>query len=60
MLPFFKFLDYFESVNRVEKEPFILDENSSYEVICKQFGEYEIKIDLEKLIKSFPYRNIVK
>ncbi len=56
----FKFLDYFESVNRMEKEPFILDENSSYEVICKQFGEYEIKIDLEKLIKSFPYRNIVK
>lgn len=53
----FKFLDYFESVGRTEKESFILNENTTFEIIIKQFYEYEIKIDLDKLINSFPYRN---
>jgi pyruvyltransferase len=53
----FKFLDYFESVGRMEKESFKLKENVLFEDIFNQFREYKIKIDLDKLINSFPYKN---
>lgn len=56
----FKFLDYFESVGRVEKESYKLNEDLTLDIIIKQFPEYEIKIDLDKLINSYPYKNLIK
>jgi len=51
----FKFLDYFSSVNRVDKKPFEIQKDSSIEEILKLFYSYKIEIDLEKLIESCPY-----
>jgi len=51
----FKFRDYFESVGRLDKTPYQFDEFKNLDEILNVFEEYEIKIDLEKLKKSFPF-----
>lgn len=56
----FKFIDYFKSVNRKEEYPYILTENTTFNDLLNIFYKYEIKIDLDKLLKSCPYNNLYK
>lgn len=55
----FKFLDYFESVNRdpskAKLEQFSTDTNE----ILRSFDQYSIKIDLDKLIKACPFNRLL-
>lgn len=51
----FKFYDYLESVNRPLSSPVQMNENSNLLELLKKFDEYEIKIDLNKLINSAPF-----
>lgn len=51
----FKFLDYFESVNREDREAFLVSENTSLADLYQQFKEYKIDIDLGKLIEASPF-----
>lgn len=51
----FKFLDYFLSVGRKDNSPFIIGESTSIQDLFKQFHDYEIQIDLQKLIDHAPF-----
>lgn len=51
----FKFLDYFLSVKRQETEPLIINENVTIDELMKQFHNYEIDIDLDKLLNAAPF-----
>lgn len=51
----FKYLDYFLSVNRDDKEPLIILANTTIANIQKQFKEYKIEIDLDLLLNSAPF-----
>lgn len=51
----FKFLDYFASVGRKDKFPFIFSEFTSLDSILNVYEDYEIDINLEDLKKSFPF-----
>ncbi len=51
----FKFQDYFASVGRVVDAPQKFREFKNLDDILNVFEKYEIKIDLEKLKKSFPF-----
>jgi len=51
----FKFLDYFASVGRKDKFPFIFKEFANLDGILNVFEDYEIEINLKDLKKSFPY-----
>lgn len=52
----FKFIDYFKSVDRQESEPFVVDDNTKIKDIIKSFDNYEIKIDLERLMLACPFK----
>lgn len=52
----FKFLDYFESVHRKDKRPYLINSSTKIENLYELFYEYKISIDLDKLIDSFPYK----
>ncbi len=51
----FKFLDYFASVGRKDKSPFLFSEFKNLDNILKVFEDYKIEINLEKLKNSFPF-----
>ncbi|MCK0156846.1 polysaccharide pyruvyl transferase family protein [Cellulophaga sp. F20128] len=53
----FKFLDYFESVNRRDTKPVIIDKSINAKDLLTCFKEYRIKIDLNKLAESCPFKN---
>lgn len=52
----FKFKDYFQSVGRCEEEPFRIQEDLSVDQILNQFYDYKLKIDLEKLLNTAPFK----
>jgi len=52
----FKFLDYFESVHRKDKRPYLINSSTKIENLYELFYQYKISIDLDKLIDSFPYK----
>lgn len=51
----FKFLDYFESVKRNDKNPILINESTNIEELEKYFNKYKIDIDLNKLFISNPW-----
>jgi len=51
----FKFIDYFLSVNRTDTEPFIIKKETSVDELVDNFSDYEIDIDLAKLIDACPF-----
>ena len=51
----FKFLDYFESVGRRDKMPFVIESKTKLADIFDQFYQYTIDIDLEKLLEAAPF-----
>ena len=52
----FKFRDYFMSVNRLDREPFIIQNNSMISQIIKSQKPYKINIDLNTLIEACPFK----
>ncbi len=52
----FKFLDYFLSVQRDEKEPINMKNVNNINEIYESFTKYEIQIDLKLLLNAFPYK----
>lgn len=53
----FKFRDYFLSVGREDKEPLIVDSETTLDDIHGRFYDYSINIDLDKLLQACPFRN---
>lgn len=51
----FKFRDYFLSVNREDLFPLEIDANTTFDDIEEKFKEYEILIDLDKLLDVCPF-----
>ena len=51
----FKFIDYFLSVNRKEKQPLRIEEGTSVDTLLNSFASYEIEIDLSRLLKACPF-----
>lgn len=59
----FKYLDYFLSVKRVDREPLKINQNTKIEKLYEKFSEYKIELDLKKLIDAAPFeidRSILK
>ena len=54
----FKFKDYFMSVNRPVTDPYVITNDSNVKIddIISTFKDYEIKIDLDKLYESCPFK----
>jgi pyruvyltransferase len=52
----FKFRDYFLSVNRRDISPLRINEGISLNKIYDQFSEYKIRIDLDLLYNSCPFK----
>lgn len=50
----FKFFDYFMSVNRTDKEPYKMNNNTTIDEVTAQFKEYKIQINLDELLKALP------
>lgn len=51
----FKFQDYFLSVKRKDNKPIIINNDMTVDDILEAFSEYEIDIDLDKLVNSSPF-----
>jgi pyruvyltransferase len=51
----FKFLDYFLSVNRPDTKPFLITKETSLNELINSVPDYEIDIDLSKLIDACPF-----
>jgi pyruvyltransferase len=54
----FKFRDYFQSVNRLDHEPLIINEKTTVYNIFDSFYNYEIDIDLNELLDACPFYNV--
>jgi pyruvyltransferase len=52
----FKFLDYFLSVHRSDTQPFIVKNGTSTDELMDGFNDYEIDIDLSKLLDACPFK----
>ncbi len=52
----FKFRDYFLSVGRKEKKPMRINSKTKIKDLLNNFKDYQISIDLNKLIKSCPLK----
>jgi pyruvyltransferase len=52
----FKFIDYFMSVKRLDRKPFIIKNDTTVTDIFKNSSPYTIDIDLKKLIDCCPFR----
>jgi len=52
----FKFMDYFASVGRTEM-PLIINNNTTFQDIYNKFSDYELDINLDKLINACPFLN---
>lgn len=53
----FKFFDYFESVNRLDKKAYYFSDKTNYEDLMKLFYTYKININLDQLLDVFPFYN---
>lgn len=53
----FKFRDYFTSVGRKTKLPLEISKIRSLHEVFAAFEDYELDIDLDKLLKACPFRN---
>jgi len=51
----FKFIDYFLSVKRKDKEPIFIDKSATLKEIMQRFAPYEIDINIKNLLNCFPY-----
>lgn len=51
----FKFLDYFSSVKRKDKEPIFVDNSVTLGEIMQKFTPYEIDINIRSLLNCLPY-----
>jgi pyruvyltransferase len=51
----FKFLDYFLSVKRKDKEPIFVDNSVALREIMQRFSPYEIDINIRNLLNCLPY-----
>ncbi len=56
----FKFFDYFLSVKRDDKHPYKIKSETTVEDLYSIFYDYDIDIDLKKLIDSFPFNINIK
>lgn len=54
----FKFKDYMLSVGRTDYEPYIVKENSTLQDLMIHFSEYNLDIDLAKLLDRFPFKQL--
>lgn len=54
----FKFRDYFLSVKRSDTEPFVIKKETSVDMMLDSFTDYEIDIDLLKLLDACPFELI--
>lgn len=52
----FKFRDYFMSVGRQDREPFIISKFTTLQDVFDKFYDYEIDIDLNKLLDVCPFK----
>lgn len=52
----FKFIDYFLSVKRTDKKPFIINKDTTLEELFSTFNDYKINIDLDLLTKACPFK----
>jgi predicted O-linked N-acetylglucosamine transferase (SPINDLY family) len=52
----FKFLDYFASVGRKDKQPLLINEGVTLEDVENQFYDYQIDIDLDALMDACPFK----
>jgi pyruvyltransferase len=52
----FKFRDYFMSVGRKDREALVVTEKTTIEDIYKNFYDYKIDIDLDKLLEVCPFK----
>ncbi|OQA52866.1 MAG: Polysaccharide pyruvyl transferase [candidate division WS2 bacterium ADurb.Bin280] len=52
----YKFRDYFLSVGRKEAEPKLIKEDTKLKELVDDFSDYEINIDLDKLLAACPFR----
>lgn len=52
----FKFLDYFMSVKRKDNKPIYITVHTKLSDIYNGFYDYEIDIDLDKLLKACPFK----
>ncbi|MCK4359802.1 MAG: polysaccharide pyruvyl transferase family protein [Candidatus Cloacimonetes bacterium] len=52
----FKFIDYFMSVGRCYREPLIVQKDTTLKDILREFHNYKINIDLNKLWDTCPFR----
>jgi len=55
----FKFLDYFLSVKRSDTKPFVIKDDTSINALLNSFTEYEIDIDLSKLLDACPFEKVI-
>jgi len=51
----FKFLDYFMSVKRKEKEPIVINNHTNITEIFNKFYTYRIDIDIDDILKNCPF-----
>jgi len=51
----FKFLDYFSSVKRNDKNPVIINEYTTIDTLYNSFLNYKIQIDLDRLLTESPF-----
>lgn len=51
----FKYHDYFQSVGRTNEKPYQFSKNSSLESIYNHYHDYQIRLDLVKLLESCPF-----
>jgi pyruvyltransferase len=53
----FKFIDYFKSVGRKDREPLTVLSETTVTAIEDQFYDYKTDIDLDALFNAFPYKS---
>jgi len=52
----FKYRDYFMSVGREDRDPFIISEPTTLQDVLDKFHDYKIDIDLNKLLEVCPFK----
>jgi pyruvyltransferase len=52
----FKFRDYFASVGRKDNAPLTIDKKSTIKKILEGYSDYELDIDLDKLLGACPFK----
>jgi pyruvyltransferase len=54
----FKFIDYFLSVKRKDKEPIFVDDSVTLKEVMQRYASYEIDINIKNLLNCLPYIKI--